>query len=494
MAKSDAIDYTRFFAHYALLSTLGRGEHSCVKVGVNVRTQKQAAIKLYEKSVISEDRKRRLLREFDILQSLDHPRIIRLQQIIDSDDKYLGVVTDLCPGGELFRFVVTSKRLQEPIACHLFAQIVVGLNYLHSVGIVHRDLKLENILLDANQDIGTTSCGLESSGASLAFTSPELLRDDRYSKPSTDIWSCGVVLYTMLCGHLPFPEDPENPYGADIEKLYQHIKRTKPIYPRHLSIEACDLIQSMLHVRRRHRANMNLSVRIFEGELMRREKQLETMARYFKNDQEALPIGSTLSRILADEWGQSAILIPPNDLEMLSPRLRRESFFRAHRTRRLSQASDFSFSDSVFIPERVESLGRPSVQSAPELSRSTLPAGKPERKSIMKSSLERTNSIPMKRVSIREDKTLVNEIVVGSDIGNIWFRENWRSTMDCLKRKLSRAKYQRSFHINSNNLPRSTWSPEENLFCDAPRPTRRGLSMRRPAKFQDSVIMGILQG
>ncbi|KAJ3127931.1 hypothetical protein HK100_009463 [Physocladia obscura] len=199
----------------------------------------------------------------------------------------------LLNGRELFEYIVRRNYLPEPEAVKFFAQIVVGVSYLHSVGIVHRDLKLENILLDSNQNIVIADFGfasqtvrnnselLETSCGSPAYAAPELVLKDSYSGVAADIWSCGVILYSMLAGYLPFDDDPSNPDGANIHLLYQYIMSAKPQYPDYLSADAKDLIGMMLVTDPDKRAGLAdvmghswlaPAVEIFEEELVRRKQ------------------------------------------------------------------------------------------------------------------------------------------------------------------------------------------------------------------------------
>lgn len=162
-------------------------------------------------------------------------------------------------GGELFDHILANKYLKDRDAQRLFAQLISGVDYLHKKHIVHRDLKLENLLLDkhrnviitdfgfanrfdqASDDLMATSCG------SPCYAAPELVvSEGLYVGSAVDIWSCGVILYAMLSGYLPFDDDPENPDGDNINLLYRYIVTTKLNIPDHVSPVAKDLLQIML--------------------------------------------------------------------------------------------------------------------------------------------------------------------------------------------------------------------------------------------------------
>ncbi|KAJ3380139.1 hypothetical protein HDU84_006155 [Entophlyctis sp. JEL0112] len=286
--------YAVFGGIYLLIRTIGQGEFGKVKLAVHTETQRQAAVKLTKKSLLNADRKERLLREISIMQSLDHPYILKLLDVIETD-YYIGLVMEPCLGGELFDYIVRRNFLPEADAVRFFAQIIVGVSYLHSVGIVHRDLKLENILLDENENIIIADFGfasetvrnnsdlLATSCGSPAYAAPELVLKDSYSGVAADIWSCGVILYSMLAGYLPFDDDPANPDGSNIHLLYQYIISAKPNYPETFSDTAKELIGIMLVTDPDQRASLaqvmghvwlSPAVDIFEAELERRKEQI----------------------------------------------------------------------------------------------------------------------------------------------------------------------------------------------------------------------------
>ncbi|KAJ3356096.1 hypothetical protein HDU83_002010 [Entophlyctis luteolus] len=336
--KADS-KYAVFGGVYLLIRTIGQGEFGKVKLAVHTETQRQAAVKLTKKSLLNADRKERLMREISIMQSLDHPYILKLLDVIETD-YYIGLVMEPClgmskpfvyelqclaqtinTGGELFDYIVRRNFLPEANAVRFFAQIIVGVSYLHSMGIVHRDLKLENILLDEheniviadfgfasqtvrnNSDLLVTSCG------SPAYAAPELVLKDSYSGVAADIWSCGVILYSMLAGYLPFDDDPANPDGANIHLLYQYIMSAKPNYPETFSENAKELIGMMLVTDPDQRASLaqvmghiwlSPAVDIFEAELERRQKDIERKLQdidVMASDDAAVPISPSLSEV-----------------------------------------------------------------------------------------------------------------------------------------------------------------------------------------------------
>ena len=152
-------------------------------------------------------------------------------------------------GGELFDYIVKCTRIEEKEACKFFQQIISGVEYIHSLNIVHRDLKPENLLLDHNNNIKIVDFGLsntftkdellKTACGSPCYAAPEMIAGLKYDGDSIDIWSCGVILYALLCGFLPF-EDP------DTAKLYKKILQGEFQVPSFLKPKAHDLVSKIL--------------------------------------------------------------------------------------------------------------------------------------------------------------------------------------------------------------------------------------------------------
>ncbi|CAG8456663.1 1617_t:CDS:10 [Paraglomus occultum] len=247
------------FGPYLLLQTLGEGEFGKVKLGMHADTHEEVAIKLIRKeSVESQSRMQKIQREIGVLQSVMHPNIVKLYDVFETD-KYIGIIMEYASGGELFDHILAHRYLKERDACRLFAQLISGVNYLHKKHIVHRDLKLENLLLDRNRNIIITDFGfanqfdnakddlMATSCGSPCYAAPELvISEGLYVGSAVDIWSCGVILYAMLSGYLPFDDDPENPDGENINLLYKYIINTPLVFPDYVSPDARDLLRKML--------------------------------------------------------------------------------------------------------------------------------------------------------------------------------------------------------------------------------------------------------
>ena len=155
----------------------------------------------------------RIERELKILKSLMHNNLIQLYSIIESP-KTIYLIMEYANGGELFYYIDQRKRLPEQEACKFFRQLISGIEYLHKLGISHRDLKPENLLLDHNKDIKIVDFGLSIifSKSSLlstpcgspCYAAPEMIQGLKYGGSNVDLWSCGVILYAMIVGYLPF--------------------------------------------------------------------------------------------------------------------------------------------------------------------------------------------------------------------------------------------------------------------------------------------------
>ncbi|XP_024370886.1 SNF1-related protein kinase catalytic subunit alpha KIN11 isoform X1 [Physcomitrium patens] len=235
--------------NYRLGKTMGFGAFSKVKSATHVLTGQKVAIKIINKEKMK-DMEDKVRRELKIMQMVTHPHIVRLYEIIETrSDIY--VVMEYVESGDLFDFIVLHGRLHEDDARHFFQQIIAGVEYCHKNKVVHRDLKPENLLLHAKRrsvkiaDFGLSNIMrdghfLRTSCGSPNYAAPEVIQRKYYAGPEVDVWSCGVILYAMLCGILPF--DDEN-----ITSLYQKI--TDGIYtlPSHLSSQARDLITKILN-------------------------------------------------------------------------------------------------------------------------------------------------------------------------------------------------------------------------------------------------------
>ena len=259
-----------YFGDYLLLQTLGEGEFGKVKLGVHRTYGEETAIKLIKREKVAAaeaeehaegSKMSKVEREIRVLKELRHPNIVHLYEVIESD-RYIGMVLEYGAGGELFDYILAHKCLQERDACRLFAQLISGVSYLHRKKIIHRDLKLENLLLDRHRNVIITDFGfandfssrendlMATSCGSPCYAAPELVvQDGLYVGAAVDVWSCGVILYAMLAGYLPFDDDPANPDGDNINMLYKYIMATPLSFPDYVGPEPRSLLLRMLVAR-----------------------------------------------------------------------------------------------------------------------------------------------------------------------------------------------------------------------------------------------------
>ncbi|CAI9283994.1 unnamed protein product [Lactuca saligna] len=237
--------------NYKLGKTLGHGSFGKVKIAEHVLTGYKVAVKILNRRKLKNpEMEEKVRREIKICRLFVHPHIIRLYEVIETPlDIY--VVMEYVKSGELFDYIVEKGRLHENEARKIFQQIISGVEYCHRNMVVHRDLKPENILLDSRGNVKVADFGLsnimrdghflKTSCGSPNYAAPEVVSGKLYAGSEVDVWSCGVILYALLCGTLPF--DDEN-----IPNLFKKIKSGIYTLPSHLSAGARDLIPRMLVV------------------------------------------------------------------------------------------------------------------------------------------------------------------------------------------------------------------------------------------------------
>ena len=236
---------------YLLGEALGEGAFAKVRLATQIHIKEKCAIKIVDKRLLENAKDiQRLKVEIKILKSIRHKNIIQLFDIMESKTN-LYFVLEYCKGGELFDYIVKNKRLKEGEACIFFQQIIDGVEYLHNQGIIHRDLKPENLLLDYKNNIKISDFGLstffsknnflQTACGTPFYAPPEMLEGLKYNGEASDIWSCGIILYAMLCGSLPFSESKE-------EVIVKKIKAHDYIIPNYLSKEARDMLYHILKI------------------------------------------------------------------------------------------------------------------------------------------------------------------------------------------------------------------------------------------------------
>ncbi|ETS74914.1 hypothetical protein PFICI_13398 [Pestalotiopsis fici W106-1] len=235
---------------YNIIRTLGEGSFGKVKLAVHRSTGQQVALKIISrKKLISRDMVGRVEREIEYLQLLRHPHIIKLYTVIKTSAEIIMVLE--YAGGELFDYIVSHGRMQEDKARRFFQQMICAVEYCHRHKVVHRDLKPENLLLDDNLNVKIADFGLsnimtdgnflKTSCGSPNYAAPEVISGKLYAGPEVDVWSCGVILYVLLIGRLPFDDD-------HIPSLFAKIQRGVFNIPSWCPVGAANMIRKMLVV------------------------------------------------------------------------------------------------------------------------------------------------------------------------------------------------------------------------------------------------------
>ncbi|KAG5283206.1 hypothetical protein AALO_G00039550 [Alosa alosa] len=235
---------------YEIIRTLGKGNFAVVKLARHKVTKTQVAIKIIDKTRLNSSNLEKIYREVQIMKLLNHPHIIKLYQVMETKDM-LYIVTEYAKNGEMFDYLTTNGRMSEEEARKKFWQILTAVDYCHRHHIVHRDLKTENLLLDANMNIKLADFGfgnfynagepLSTWCGSPPYAAPEVFEGKEYEGPQLDIWSLGVVLYVLVCGSLPFD-------GASLPALRQRVTEGRFRIPYFMSQDCENLIRKMLVV------------------------------------------------------------------------------------------------------------------------------------------------------------------------------------------------------------------------------------------------------
>lgn len=236
---------------YKLGPTLGKGSFGKVKLAEHEKTGHKVAVKILNRQKIKTSQMdKKIRREINILKLFRHPHIIRLYEVIETrSDIFL--VMEYVEGGELFDYIVSKGRLSEDESRKFFQQIISGIEYCHKFRVVHRDLKPENVLLDRDKNAKIADFGLsnimhdgdflKTSCGSPNYAAPEVISGKLYAGPEVDVWSCGVILYALLCGRLPFDEE-------SIPALFRRIRDGDYAMPHHVTPPCRDLISKILVV------------------------------------------------------------------------------------------------------------------------------------------------------------------------------------------------------------------------------------------------------
>ncbi|XP_037071805.1 LOW QUALITY PROTEIN: 5'-AMP-activated protein kinase catalytic subunit alpha-2-like, partial [Pollicipes pollicipes] len=245
--------------NYILGDTIGKGTFGKVKFAVHQKTQNRVAVKILNREKIKNlDVAGKIKREIQNLKLFRHPHIIKLYQVISTPTDIF-MVMEFVSGGELFEYIIKHGKLKEQEARRFFQQIISGVDYCHRHMVVHRDLKPENLLLDSNRNVKIADFGLSNmmkdgdflstSCGSPNYAAPEVISGSMYAGPEVDVWSCGVILYALLCGTLPFDDD-------HVPTLFTKIKKGVFPIPDYLNKSVVSLLCHMLQVQPMCRATI----------------------------------------------------------------------------------------------------------------------------------------------------------------------------------------------------------------------------------------------
>ncbi|CAK84768.1 unnamed protein product (macronuclear) [Paramecium tetraurelia] len=237
--------------NYILGKTIGEGTFGQVKLGQHTITNETVAIKILEKSKMKENIDYdRISREINCLKKLRHPNIIQIYEIVQTVNS-LYLIMEYAPGGELFQVIIKNQRLNEKDAAEYMMQILSGVQYMHDNYVMHRDLKPENLLLDENNKIKIVDFGLsnqfkdgqllKTACGSPCYAAPEMIQGKEYDPKSADTWSCGVILFAMVNGYLPFED-------KNLNLLYKKIMNCEYATPKYMSPLCKDLLEKILQV------------------------------------------------------------------------------------------------------------------------------------------------------------------------------------------------------------------------------------------------------
>ncbi|KAJ6731610.1 SERINE/THREONINE KINASE [Salix purpurea] len=243
---------------YRLGRTIGEGTYAKVKLAVDSTNGRPVAIKIMDrKMVMQSDLKNQVQREIRTMKLLHHPSIVRIHEVIGTKTK-IYMVMEYVPGGQLADKMSYAKKLSESEARKIFHQLIDAVDYCHNRGVYHRDIKPENLLLDSKGNLKVSDfglCALHKTASMLTTTcgspfyiAPELIARKSYEGAAADVWSCGVILFELLSGDLPFNE-------RNLITLYKKISTADYTYPQWFTESQKKLISRILDPKGRRLRN-----------------------------------------------------------------------------------------------------------------------------------------------------------------------------------------------------------------------------------------------
>jgi 5'-AMP-activated protein kinase, catalytic alpha subunit len=237
---------------YEVGRLLGQGTFAKVYLAKNLKSGQTVAIKAFDKErVFKVGLTEQIKREISVMKMVNHPNIIKLYEVMATKKK-IYFVMEYAKGGELFQKVAKGGRVKEEIAHKYFQQLIDAVDFCHSRGIYHRDLKLENLLLDEEDNLKVTDFGLSAlirsdhqdgllhtACGTPTYVAPEILSKKGYDGAKTDIWSCGVILFVLVAGYLPF-------HDSNLMEMYKKIEKGEFKCPNWFSSRLKKLIRKIL--------------------------------------------------------------------------------------------------------------------------------------------------------------------------------------------------------------------------------------------------------
>ncbi|CAO1944599.1 unnamed protein product [Urochloa humidicola] len=297
---------TILMGRYEIGKQLGQGTFAKVFYARNLTTGQAVAIKMISKDkVMKVGLIEQIKREISIMRLVKHPNVLQLFEVMASKSK-IYFVLEYAKGGELFNKIAKGGKLSEDAARKYFHQLISAVDYCHSRGVYHRDLKPENLLLDDNENLKVSDFGLSALAESKrqdgllhttcgtpAYVAPEVLSRKGYDGPKADIWSCGVILFVLVAGYLPF-------HDTNLMEMYRKISRAEFRCPRGFSAELKDLLHKILDPDPSTRISIS---RIKRSAWYRKPVELNAKKNETETTENACS-GFNLSRFFEDKYGR----------------------------------------------------------------------------------------------------------------------------------------------------------------------------------------------
>jgi p70 ribosomal S6 kinase len=244
--RSFSTDFsTPSIRHFDIKSVIGKGAYGKVFLVKQKGSQRLFAMKVLRKAhIILHDQKEHAMNERSILEAVSHPFIVRLHYAFQTAAK-LYLILSYASGGELFTYLANERMFSEPVTVFYTAELLLALEHLHGIGIIYRDLKPENVLLNVDGHVVLTDFGLSKSALDAQtvcgtpeFMAPEVMLEQTYDK-TVDFWSLGIMIFDMLTGSPPFT-------GNNRKKVMDAILHKKLVCPRYMTPYAKNLCDKLL--------------------------------------------------------------------------------------------------------------------------------------------------------------------------------------------------------------------------------------------------------